>query len=314
MHRIRYILCALLFYIPSGFSVQEAGAKDSATVFYVASESSGTTTSLFTNIKNSFDDKRITLKFVNSENGALEKRQDALYIAVGTRSLEYLLNEKFDAHILAIFISRVSFQQILSAYGGNTPGLKISAIYSDPSPLQQFFLAKHLFPHGPKASVIISSKTAFLKAELEKAAELASIPLHVSVQTEQKNLNKTLHDLQNSGILIALPDSSVYNKDSIQQIILSAYRRNQSIIGFSRQLVSAGSLATVYSDADDIRQDLIDHISHYIEYKALKPSAYPRSFNIDINERVAKSYNLVLPDKSVLKQRIEQSLEACCEK
>lgn len=306
---MRHILTALLLCLSICWPIEKCGAAENASIVYVASGESEVTRSFFQKIKSEFGDKANYVNVNSLENIDPKEPHRNLYIAAGNRALESLFEKDAKGPILAIFISRTSFQQILQGYGRKIADPEISAIYSDPSPLQQFFLIHHLFEHSPRTAVIISGKTSFLRADLKKAAELAKVPLQISVQTDG-NINETLSDIRDAEVLLALPDSSIYNSDSIPRIILSAYRHNQSIIGFSRQFVKAGGLATVYSDSNDIQDETIKAVKAYLSNGTLQPPTYPKQFNIEVNEQVAASYNLVIPDKSTLKKGVETSLEA----
>jgi ABC-type uncharacterized transport system substrate-binding protein len=298
--------------MPFAIGVQHNSAENR--VFYIFDEPTKIVTSFYDDLASNIPKEGYALQALPITSLPENSKDNELYIAVGNRVLSHLLEMNTDSPILAIFISRVAYNQVMRAHHNPKGGAAVSAIFSDPSPQHQLFLVNALFKGAPKTSVILTRKTAFLKSELETAAGRADLPLHISMQTEPVNVSKALHDIRDAEVLFALPDSSVYNMDSIQRIILSAYRRNQSIIGFSREFVNAGGLATVYSDTSHIQNEVIRALNHYFNVGYLEPPAYPEQFDIEINERVAGSYDLILPDNQVIKKRIIQSLEACCEK
>jgi ABC-type uncharacterized transport system substrate-binding protein len=256
--------------------------------------------------------RQIHLKTTNPEQ--LVPEEDMLYIAVGNRSLQELLDKNITEPILAIFISRLSFHRILEEYSTDHKSIRISAVFSDPSPMQQLSLIKHLFPDEPTTAVIISQRTEFMRKELKIASDKTGVPLKIVTHRDNDSISKTLRQLDSVRILLALPDSLIYNTDTVRRIILSAYRNNQSIIGFSRQLVNAGGLATVYSDIDNIKNEVVLLIDKYIAENKLFDQTYARDFNIEVNKRVSSSYDLSVSNIESLKDSVKKSLEICCEK
>lgn len=308
------IVQVLLLFLHGLFSIHNCNADSRLAIFYVTTEANQSTVTFFNGLKKRVGGNKVDFKLINIDSGELKQQDSALYIAVGNRSFKHLLGNDITSPILAVFISRLSFQRILETYNKDSHNKNLSAVFSDPSPLQQLYLVRHLFPNGLKSAVIISKRTAFLEPELRAASKTTGIPLQISMHAEHQNISETLHDIEFADVLLALPDSSIYNADTIQNIILSAYRRNQSIIGFSRQFVEAGGLATVYADTNHIQEEVIDILGEYISKGLLRPPTYPRLFDIEINERVSNSYDLVLPSKSAIKNDISQSLGVCCEK
>lgn len=308
------LILVLFFFLNGVFSIHTCNADTNRTIFYVITNTNKTAVSFFNNLKEKVKATNAVFKLATLDSAELTQRANVLYIAVGNRSFQYLLERKVSAPILAIFISRLSFQRILDTHGKNLKKSKISAVFSDPAPIQQLYLTKYLFPNSPKSTVIVSNRTAFLQRELKDASNKTGVPLQIVVHTKNHNIGKTLHEIETASVILALPDSSIYNTETIPRIILSAYRHNQSIIGFSRQFVEAGGLATVYTDTAHIQHEVIDILEKYITRGILSSPTYPRLFGIEINERVSDSYNLILPSESSLKKNIKYSLEACCEK
>lgn len=308
------LILILFFCISALLSIQTCNADTSRTIFYVVTNTNRTAVSFFNSLKQTVKATNTTFKLATLDSVEFTQQGNVLYIAVGNRSFRYLIEKNISAPILAIFISRLSFQRILDTRGKKLKNSKISAVFSDPAPIHQLYLTKYLFPNAPKSTVIISNRTEFLQQELKDASTKTGVPLDIILHTKNHKIGKTLHEIGATGVILALPDSSIYNSDTIPRIILSAYRHNQSIVGFSRQFVEAGALATVYTDTGHIQNEVVDILEKYIARGILPSPTYPRLFDVEINERVSDSYNLILPSESSLKKNIKYSLEVCCEK
>jgi ABC-type uncharacterized transport system substrate-binding protein len=313
--RIILLLIFLLTSVVDLHNCHADGDSDSDfSITYVTTDTNKSTVEFFKKFSTAINNRhrKIQLKTTHAEQLAPE--EGMVYIAVGNRSLQKLLDKNITGPILAIFISRLSFYRILKKYSTDHKSVRISAVFSDPSPMQQLSLIKQLFPDKPTTAVLISQRTEFMRNELKIASEKTGVPLKIVTHKENDSISKTLHQLDSVRILLALPDSLIYNTDTVRRIILSAYRNNQSIIGFSRQLVNAGGLATVYTDIDNIKNEVVLLIDRYIAENKLFKQTYTRDFNIEVNKRVSSSYNLSVPNIESLKYSVKKSLEICCEK
>lgn len=308
------IILSLIFFLTCVVGLHNCYADNEFVISYVTTDTNKPTVEFFEKLSIAINNRhqQIQLKITNPEE--LVPEEDMFYIAVGNRSLQELLDKNITGPILAIFISRLSFHRILEEYSTDHKSVRISAVFSDPSPMQQLFLIKHLFPDEPTTAVVISQRTEFMRNELKIASEKIGVPLKIVTHRENDSISKTLRQLDSVRILLALPDSLIYNTDTVRRMILSAYRNNQSIIGFSRQLVHAGGLATVYSDIDNIKNEVVLLIDKYIAENELFDQTYTREFNIEVNKRVSSSYGLRVPNIESLKDSIKESLEICCEK
>ncbi len=115
--------------------------------------------------------------------------------------------------------------------------------------------------------------------------------------------------LNNSDILLALPDKNIYNSKSVKNILLTSYRYRKPVIAFSKNFVNAGALASIYSDADQIAQSASDIIEKYFELegKFEKTVNYPQAFNASINLQVFRALDLTIPNIEKIKQMLKHS-------
>jgi ABC-type uncharacterized transport system substrate-binding protein len=308
------ITLTLLFFLVYVVNVHDCYADNGFDIAYVTTDNNDSTVEFFNKLSVAIKYRHLQIQLKTTSPERLVPDKDTLYIAVGNRSLQQLLENNITGPILAVFISRLSFHRILEEYNTNQRNIRVSAVFSDPSPMQQLYLTKHLVRSEPTTAVVISKRTEFLKNELQLASEITGIPLQIVTHNENDSISKTLSQLSSARILLALPDSLIYNTDTVKRIILSAYRNNQSIVGFSRQFVKAGGLATVYSDIDHIKNEVVYLIGKYIADNKLLDPTYTSDFNIEVNDRVSSSYDLDVPNTESLKDSVKKSLEICCEK
>ncbi|MGB5397717.1 MAG: ABC transporter substrate binding protein, partial [Gammaproteobacteria bacterium] len=117
--------------------------------------------------------------------------------------------------------------------------------------------------------------------------------------------------LRDSDILLALPDNIIYNRHSVKNILLSAYRHRIPVIGFSDNFVRAGALASVYSTPDQLAEQVVVTIRRYFDkdVSGINISIPPAHYSVSINSQVAKALDIDLKNKTQIEALMHQ-LEA----
>ena len=143
---------------------------------------------------------------------------------------------------------------------------------------------------------------------LQQCANKHKIKINITNITNQKNLTSHLKiALNQSNLLLALPDTNIYNSRSVKNILLTSYRYRKPVIAFSKSFVNAGALASIHSDATQIAETASKLIEKYFNHgKEFKTrSNYPKLFNISINKQVFRALDISEPDIDKLKQTLE---------
>lgn len=143
---MRIILSSIL-YLTCVVGLHNCYADSEFVISYVTTDTNKSTIEFFKKFSIAINNRhrQIQLKTANPEE--LVHEEDMLYIAVGNRSLQELLDKNITGLILAIFISRLSFHRILEEYSTVHKSVRIAAVFSDPYPMQQLSLIKHLRIH-----------------------------------------------------------------------------------------------------------------------------------------------------------------------
>jgi ABC-type uncharacterized transport system substrate-binding protein len=122
-----------------------------------------------------------------------------------------------------------------------------------------------------------------------------------------ENIARTLiNKLSKDDVLLALPNTNIYNKNSAKSIILSAYHKNVPIIAYSNAFAKAGALASLYSSINNIAYKTASVANNIIEngYDEQK-EYYPDEFTIKINFAVARSLNIEIASENEIKRQIK---------
>jgi hypothetical protein len=164
----------------------------------------------------------------------------------------------------------------------------VSAVFAEPAPADQMRLVELLYGRAVPVAAILSDENAYLRPVLGQVT--------VEPFVEGADINKALNRLSRSKVLLAIPDRAVFNTDNIRNILLSAYRRNQGVIGFSADMVKAGALAATYSEIGDVNAQVAEMVAQYIATGQLPGPQFPRYFRTIVNEPIARSLGLKVDD------------------
>jgi ABC-type uncharacterized transport system substrate-binding protein len=227
------------------------------------------------------------------EGARIPKKKRTVYFAVGPSALRRLLAQDLDGPIVSVFTSSQAYRNIVGAISGSRRTI-VTAVYAEPSPFDQLRLISALYKKQVKVAVLLGDKNEYLLPTLRHAASLTNIDLMIEKISADDNLNRALNRAASIPVLLAVPDSAVYNAENIGAILLTAYRHNQSVVGFSAAFVKAGALASTYSEIEDVIAQVEDLINEFEVSGRLPEPAFPKYFNVAVNDSVAQSLNLVV--------------------
>jgi ABC-type uncharacterized transport system substrate-binding protein len=183
---------------------------------------------------------------------------------------------------------------------------KRSALFLDQPVSRQLNLIKLIFPEIRQLSFLYGDFSAAAASELGELAKASGYTTHSSHVENRNELSRKLDRLlQESELFIALPDPLIHNRQTIPQLLLSTYRHNIPILGFSSSYVSAGAVAAVFSSTKELTQELITLIKAF-QHSGQLPSrgSYPNQYRVEVNLDVARSMNLHIPSPNLLHKEL----------
>lgn len=200
--------------------------------------------------------------------------------------------------VIALYLSSTEYAELTKKYGGKTP---ITAIFGNPEPRAQLALAKQLFPKGTIALVDTPIS--------QQAVKQLSRPYTKAIQAGN-NVTEFVRQLAGTDALLALPDPEGVNRQNIQFIIRAMYRQRAAVIGYSQKMVDMGCLASVYPRPEAVIIALQKVIRSYNKTGQLPEPRYVSDYTIGINRRLARSLDLVIPQKEQLLRHIHAEVLA----
>lgn len=244
--------------------------------------------------------KQLLIKFPKAaviSSGRMQKKANVIYIAVGPSALRSLIDQDIDGAIASIFTSRKSYELIMEAGSPSKNYSRvITAIYADPSPIIQMQLIALLFQKRVSVAVLAMEKTRTSFPLLRHAALENNLKLKITEVSSDSDIKEELNLITGEDVLLAMPDNEIYNENNIRTILMSTYRKNIAIVGFSVALVKAGALGTTYSNIDDIVAQTEEILIDFSSSGKLPRPQYPKYFSTAINDAVAHSLNIQIGD------------------
>lgn len=206
--------------------------------------------------------------------------------------------------VLNVLIPKAGYETLLHNFPQRAEPQTFSAIYLDQPIERQVRLIAAVLPGSHQIGLLYStppSELTRIKDELGK---------HGLILHEQTvgalTLPEALQELlQNSDVLFALPDSTIYNDSTIRNILLTTYRSGVPLIGFSTGFVKAGALCAVSSTPAQIAAQAATLIRQFGESNSLPAAQYPQEFEVTINGQVAHSLGLHIKTTSELSHEIK---------
>lgn len=157
-------------------------------------------------------------------------------------------------------------------------------------------------------SILNSLEKPLDSSQIQQCADEHDMKIYIVSTTDKENItDKIKHALHHSDVLLALPDSNIYNSKTVKNILLTSYRYRKPVIAFSKNFVNAGALAAIYSDTENIAMSASKLIEQYL-YTAtpIEPINYPDAFDISINRQVFRALDIPIPDIDTIKMTIQQ--------
>ena len=249
----------------------------------------------------------------DAELAGLLAEPPALVVPVGVRAAALVLRAAESTPTLSLLVPYDSYFTLLenaTPAALQEPSLR-SAIFLDQPLERQLDLLRLLLPKISRVGTLAGPNSSRRIAELQRLSVQRGLQLAIeSVSSGDNPVTALARLLDRSEVLLALPDQSVFNRASLQAILLTTYRSDVPVLGFSRAYVNAGALAAVHSSAQQIGEQAGEWIAALANADRwrLGTPRYPDYYSLSVNTRVAQSLGIKVTDEASLLQQL-QALE-----
>lgn len=175
-----------------------------------------------------------------------------------------------------------------------------TAVVLDQPLVRQMALLRYAFPHLRRVGVLLGPDSQQNQAGIDKAASDQNLLLGAFKVDTAANLYPALQRLlDESDILLAVPDAVVYNGGTIQNVLLAAYRQKVPLMGFSPAYVRAGALLALYSTPPQIGVQTARVARSLLSGSSLPAVQSPTDFVVEVNANVARSLGYRLSEDAL---------------
>jgi putative tryptophan/tyrosine transport system substrate-binding protein len=227
-----------------------------------------------------------------------------LVIALGVRALEASSKLKLTTPVLGVFTPLPTFNSLLvnsKRMLGNFSAIVLDQPYS-----RRFSLIKTVLPEAKNLGVLLGPDSSSDMDDIRDVGESAQFNiLQESIQQQTDLIPHLTNLLGISDALMAVPDSLVYTRETVQPILLTSYRHQKPVFGFSQSYVRAGALAAVYSTSKQLAKQAAEiSIKSQQLSSILPPPQAPKYFSVALNYQVARSLNIQIADENAINKKM----------
>lgn len=227
-------------------------------------------------------------------------------VTVGPAAFTRARQANRSAPILATLVDKA----FIDSFTERSPG-QVSAIYYDVPLIRQALTGKAILPQATKIALLATADSVALYEPLLDELPAYGMEARVFLVERTERLIPTLvRALGYGDFLLAAPDSAIYNPRTIKHILLTAYRRNQIVIGPTQAYVIAGSLASSYASFPEMARLTARYLDQYFENGEFPAPTYPEQYRVEVNEQVARSLNIPLPGRDDIAARVNRQLNS----
>ena len=206
---------------------------------------------------------------------------------------------------LCLLIPRQAFDA-LSAPRSDGRDRRISAVFLDQPLSRQLDLVRFGLPGRNRVGVVLGPSSAASRNDLRNAARERGLTLNANEIAESSGVYGALQQvLPQSDVFLALPDPVVFNSSTVYGLLLTTYRTQVPVVGFSEGLVKAGALLGLFSTARQVGKQGAEIAGRFLSGETTLPAPqYPRYFTVRVNETVARSLGIPIEDSARLTERL----------
>lgn len=206
---------------------------------------------------------------------------------------------------LCLLIPRQSFERLASSLQGGSEH-RLSAVFIDQPLSRQLDLLRAALPDKHRVGVILGPSSQALADELRAEASRRGLQPTFAKVVESAGVYAALQAVMpESDVLLPLPDPVATSADTVYGLLLTSYRAQVPVVGFSEGLLNAGALVSLYSTARQQGRQGAEIASRVVAHESGLPAAqYPRYFTVRVNASVARSLGLHLPAETALQDAL----------
>tara|TARA_R110002049_G_scaffold29236_4_gene99234 strand:+ start:1018 stop:1935 length:918 start_codon:yes stop_codon:yes gene_type:complete len=293
--RLRHLVCALALTV----AASPLAALDIA---IVASQSKGSSRVVADAVLQA-SSKHMLVHGGNAD-GALETehiRRAGLVIALGEAAALAVAADDDAPPMLVALVSRADFERLR----GHEPTRPMTGLFIDHPVERHLRLIRAVMPEAECTGLVLGPQSRSFESEFGPAADAAGLAIEHSFAASAGDVVPALErHLARCAAALTLPDSVVSHPHVARAALLTSYRMQRPLFGYSRAWVEAGALAALFSTPATATRDVLDWIDAFEPTEQLPEPAYAYHFELAVNTRVARALGLQVPDEDTLRAAV----------
>ncbi len=227
-----------------------------------------------------------------AEASAGDLAQSRIIVTVGAQAAQVLSQLEVAAPALHVLLPQAAYDKLPRRRAGDP---EKSAIFLDHPPERQIALLRLALPDWSRLALLSGPNSHALVARLGEIAQNQGLQVQTAAVEDDRELYPALqHVLAEPSVLLATPDTAVFNSYTVQNVLLTAYRQHSPVLGFSAAYVRAGALLALYSTPAQIGSQAAEIVARSLHGDRLPPPAHPTGFEVAINATVSRSLGIRL--------------------
>lgn len=230
----------------------------------------------------------------------LNAKRPRAVAAIGTEACRTAAQAKLGVPLLCALIPQIAFDAI--ARSAKAPAL--SAVVLDQPLSRQMSLIRLLLPDARAVGVIFGPDSASLRDSIGDAALKRGMQVRGVQVADSAVLFPALKTVLDTDVLLAVPDSAVYNGATAQNVLRTAFEARVPLVAFSASYVRAGALAAVYSTPAQVGSQAGRSLAAVLNGTQIRQIQGPSEFEVGVNDQVARALGLDLEEAGRIKERL----------
>lgn len=236
------------------------------------------------------------------------RRADAnVIVTVGSKATQAVSAMDLRVPVLSTLIPKAGYEEIVRKRKDKPDPRFFSTVYLDQPIARQLDLIRTALPEKKRVGVILGPESGRMLEVLQAETQSRGLRLHaVRIGAESELFPALQNVLGEADVLLSLPDSLVFNARTIQSILVTTYRLQIPVIGFSPNYVQAGALMAAHSTPAQLARQVTEILSRLSAAAPWLPAPqYPAYFSVMVNDHVARSLDLVIEKEETLAAKLE---------
>jgi ABC-type uncharacterized transport system substrate-binding protein len=227
-------------------------------------------------------------EYEQAEEERLLREPWQLIVTVGGKAAARIAEQPSSTPVLHTVLPRKTLNYVYQ----NRSSARVSAIFVDQPFARKLALVRIAMPESKRIGILITANSEVDRERMQKMAAKFSLTLQFGVVDSEQQIGNVLREtLEQSDVLLALPDPSIFNQTTVKSILLSSYHNRVPVVGFSMAYVKAGAIAAVYSSPEEIGEHIGESIGQFLKHRGrINPThSFPKYFSVSTNKSVADS-------------------------